>query len=279
MQSYIADSTLVEKKERLIELLKEKRTALISHAVTKGLDPNVPMKDSGIEWLGEIPAHWEAMRLKHTLLARKSALKTGPFGSQLQSSDMADTKIKVYNQRNVLDRDITSGENYISLTKFSELHAFEVFGNDLLVTTRGTIGRCMILPSEAEKGILHPCLMRIQCNELLIVTRYLEVLIQDSDQVLNQLRYMSNATTIDVIYSESLREVYLAIPPVREQRVIIGFLDRETAKIDALIEKIEKAIKLLKEYRTALISAAVTGKIYVRDGGEEEQSLRPKRQD
>ena len=256
---------LVEKKERLIELLKEKRTALISHAVTKGLDPNVPMKDSGIEWLGKIPPHWDILRLKHILESRKSALKTGPFGSQLQSSDMSGDAIKVYNQKNVIKGDIGDGDNYISMRKFEELKAFEVFENDLLVTTRGTIGHCMVVPPGAERGILHPCLMRIQSDKRRILNRYLEILIQDSGLVLNQLRFMSNATTIDVIYSQTLSEVWLAVPPIFEQQAIADFLDRETTKIGALIAKVEKAIELLKEYRTALISAAVTGKIDVRN--------------
>ncbi len=178
---------------------------------------------------------------------------------------MADTAIKVYNQRNVLDRNISTGENYISSSKFDELRAFEVFDDDLLVTTRGTIGRCMIVPPGSEKGILHPCLMRIQCDQSAILNRYLELLIQDSNQVISELQFMSNATTIDVIYSDSLREVHLAIPPIAEQQAIIGFLDRETAKIDTLIAKVGEASGRLKEYRTALISAVVTGKIDVRE--------------
>ena len=92
-----------------------------------------------------------------------------------------------------------------------------------------------------------------------------ELLIQDIGEIMKQLRFVSNATTIDVIYSEFLREVCLAIPPIKEQRAIIDRLDRETAKIDALIAKVGEAIERLKEYRTALISAAVTGKIDVRN--------------
>jgi type I restriction enzyme S subunit len=255
---------LIAKKERLIELLQKKRTALITQAVTKGRDPNVPMKDSGVEWLGEIPAHWEVLRLKHLLKARKGAIKTGPFGSQLQSFEMLAGEIKVYNQRSVLDRDFSVGENYISLHKFAELRSFEAYPGDLLITTRGTIGKCAVLPAKSERGILHPCLMRVQVDQVRALNRYLEILIQDSGIVLKQLQLMSNATTIDVIYSDSLKEVWNAIPPFREQGEIADFLDIETAKIDDLVAKIQGAIDRLHEYRTAFISAAVTGKIDVR---------------
>ena len=255
---------LVARKERLIELLQEKRTALLTRAVTRGLDPNVPMKDSGVEWLGEIPAHWKVKQLKHLLKAKKGAVKTGPFGSQMQSSEMQAGVIKVYNQRSVLDRDFSSGENYISLEKFAELSTFEVFPGDLLVTTRGSIGRCAILPTGAERGVLHPCLMRVQLDQRQILTHFLEIQIADCSIVLDQLRFMSNATTIDVIYSGSLREVWLSVPSPEEQRAIMAFLTHESSRIDALIAKAHEAIDHLKEFRTAIISAAVTGKIDVR---------------
>ena len=256
---------LVAKKERLIELLQEKRTALISRAVTKGLNPDVPLKDSGVEWLGEIPAHWTLKRIKHLLVGRKGAIKTGPFGSQLHSSEMMDSEIKVFNQRTVIDRDIRGGLNYISMAKFNELKAFEAFPGDLLVTTRGTIGRCMIIPSGAPRGILHPCLLRIQIDARLGYDHYIEFLIEESGLTLAQLLFMSNSTTIEVIYSDSLKETLLPLPPLSEQRAIAAFLDRETAQIDALTAKVQEAISRLKELRTALISAAVTGKIDVRE--------------
>ncbi len=267
--------TLVAKKRQLIEKLKEKRSALIARTVTRGLppeaakaaglEPNPEMKDSGVDFLGVVPSTWNIVRLKHVLKAKKGAIKTGPFGSQLHSSEMLDSEIKVFNQRTVIDRDISSGDNYISLEKFNELRSFEVFPGDLLVTTRGTIGRCMVIPSDAEKGILHPCLMRLQLNKAHITDRYLELLIEESGFVLDQLKLMSNATTIEVIYSESLKEVWLAVPPLAEQFGIIEYLDCEAAKFDALIERTDVAVDRLTEYRQALITSAVTGKIDVRE--------------
>jgi type I restriction enzyme, S subunit len=255
---------LQAKQERLIELLKEKRQALISHAVTKGLDPTAKLKPSGIEWLGDVPEHWVVARIKQKLRNRKGAIKTGPFGSHLKSSDMMEGSIKVYNQRSVIDADFSAGEFYITEQKFEELQSFEVEPLDLLVTTRGTIGRCAILPVGADKGILHPCLIRIQPSSELD-RRYLQVLIEQSGLILEQLKLMSNATTIEVIYSDSLKEVYIPVPPHAEQRAIVAHLDEKCGKIDQLKAKAERGIELLKERRSALISAAVTGKIDVRD--------------
>lgn len=132
----------------------------------------------------------------------------------------------------------------------------------------------MIVPIDAEKGILHPCLMRIQAKQETVCNRYLELLIDQSGLVLEQLKIMSNATTIEAIYSQSLKEVWLPIPPIPEQESIIEYIDSETTQIDKLIYKVESAIDRLQEYRTALITAAVTGKIDVRPeaGGVQRRS-------
>ncbi|MEQ8383062.1 MAG: restriction endonuclease subunit S [Coleofasciculus sp. A1-SPW-01] len=215
-------------------------------------------KDSGVEWLGEIPEHWDVVPLKRHLLPQSGAIKTGPFGSQLLSSEMDDHEVKVYNQRNVLDQDFKSIKNYISQDKFESLKAFEIFTGDFLITTRGTIGKCAIAPKDSQRRILHPCLMRLQINFLTLSNDFLMYLIQDGEVILEQLKAKSNATTIEVIYSDSLKSVYLPTPPLEEQNTIAQFLDHKTSQIDALISKKEALLEKLDEKRTALISHAVT---------------------
>ena len=254
----------IVEQHHLIDLLHEKRAALIAHTVTHGLDPTVPLKPSGIEWLGDIPSHWVVMPLKYITKQVPDAIKTGPFGSQLLSSEMESGEVKVYNQRNVIDGDLAQGENYISQEKYEELRAFTVYPGDILITTRGTIGRCAIVPDDAELGILHPCLMRIQPDPTKVLARYLILLIQDSALAQSQLFEMSNATTIEVIYSGTMRQVLIPLPPLPEQRAIAAYLDTHTARIDAAVAEIHTTIAHLQEYRTALIAAAVTGKIDVR---------------
>ena len=255
---------LIAAKRELLALLKEKRQAVITHAVTKGLDPNVKFKPSGIDWLGDVPEYWKVSPIRYCLKSKGGAIKTGPFGSQLPSADMNGDAIKIYNQKTVLSRDFQSGDFFISEEKYADMKNFTVFPGDLLLTTRGTIGRCVLTPKNVAIGILHPCLMRIQVDSRKINPSYLELLIQDSNLVIGQLKTMSNATTIDVIYSESLKRVLLLLPPLEEQEKIISFTNKKTEKIKNLMNTIEIAIEKLNEHRNSLISAAVTGKIDVR---------------
>lgn len=261
---------LIAEQEKLLALLAEKRQATISHAVAKGLNPDAPMKDSGEEWLGEVPEHWTIGPLKYFVQNSPGAIKTGPFGSQLTSAEMEVGSIKVYNQRNVIDGDFSQGENYISEEKFEQLSGFEAFHGDVLVTTRGTIGRAAILPENAEKGILHPCLLRVQVNKELLSASFLQTLIQESDLLKIQIALNSNATTIEVIYSYTMATLLIPLPPIAEQLDILVFIESQTAKLDILKSEAERTIELLKERRTALISAAVTGKIDVRNTVTEE---------
>jgi len=254
---------LLEKLKRQKELLTEKRTALITRAVTRGLNPNAPLKATGIEWLPQVPEHWEVKRLKLLLKALSGAIRTGPFGSQLKSSDIQNKGYKVYTQRNVIQRNLLSGDDYISDAKFNELKAFEIFKDDILLTTRGTIGKCLHVDYDLERGVLHPCLMRIQLNKKSCHYPFIIHLFENTAITLEQLRVKSNSTIIDVIYQDSLKEIFIPIPPLSEQKEIAEYLDTQTAKIDLLQSKTDKQIELLKEYRTSLITSAVTGQIKV----------------
>lgn len=255
---------LIAEQEKLLTLLAEKRQATISHAVTKGLNPDVPMKDSGVAWLGEVPRHWKLGQLKNFICQKSGAIKTGPFGSHLTSAEMQQGEIKVYNQRSVIDNNFIDGDSYISQEKFMQLSSFQTFPGDVLVTTRGTIGRAAILPESADIGILHPCLLRVQVDETKLQREFLVALIQDSHLMKTQIALNSNATTIEVIYSETMASLFIPLPPVGEQGKILNFLNTETARLDALTTEATHAIALLKERRSALIAAAVTGKIDVR---------------
>ncbi len=257
-----AIDALIEKKEKLLELLAEKRSALINEAVTKGLDPNVPMKNSGIPWIGEIPEQWEVKRLKSCLAQRNDAIRVGPFGSSLRSSDMLGTHTKVFNQRTVLDRDFTSGENFVSESKSHELSSFLTEPGDILLTTRGTIGRVALVPQGTPPGIIHPCLMAIRVDKRLVSATWVEQLLS-SPLSLSQLTYLSNATTIEVIYSYNLREIWLPIPPLPEQAEILAAIEKVRAKYELLLQNVGDSVKRLAEYRQSLITAAVTGQLEI----------------
>ncbi|HAS6179305.1 TPA: hypothetical protein I7147_10355 [Vibrio vulnificus] len=257
--------TLITKQEKLIELLKEKRQAVISHAVTKGLNPDAPMKDSGVEWLGEVPEHWAVAPIKHFISDRKGAVKVGPFGSHLKNTDMLGEDVKVIAQKNVISKDISVGEAFISWEKYEELQAFTIEKGDLLITTRGTLGRTFIYDTDVL-GILHPCLIRLQCNESKIKPELLALIIERSGYAMEQILVSSNSTTIEVIYSESLMNTVITLPKtLSEQCELLNYLEEQDAKFSKIIANAERSIALMGERKTALISAAVTGKIDVRD--------------
>ena len=256
---------LIRIKEKQIELLQEQRTALINQAVTKGLDPNVEMKPSSVEWIGEIPRHWETVPIKHTLQIAKDSIRAGPFGSSLKSHEFQDKGIRVYNQQSVYNEDFSKSDIFISEEKFDELRSFIVEPKDVLITSRGTIGKMTIVPKNGEIGVLHPCLIRIRLNENKLIPKYLWWYVNHSSFFIESVKIASNSTTIDVIYTETLSNVKIPFPTMKEQLEILEFLSEKIPIIDTTISNDKKKIELLKEYRQSLISEAVTGKIDVRN--------------
>lgn len=222
------------------------------------LKPYPKYKDSGIEWLGEVPEGWEKMPIKFLVKPKKFAIKTGPFGSDLKREDFTEQGIKIYNQQNVINNDFCLGDNYINQAKYETLISFTTYAGDILITSRGTIGKCAILPENCDKGILHPCLIRVQVDEAKCYKKFLAYIIQDSNYFYDQLLILSNATTIDVIYGDNLSNAVVLLPSINEQISITNFLDQKTTKIDELIKKNEKLVEILKEKRQAIISHAVT---------------------
>ena len=202
--------------EKQIALLQQYKKSLITETVTKGLDKSVPMKDSGLEWLGKIPAHWNFIRLKFMLENSSDSMKVGPFGSALSGSDFTDEGKWVYNQRVVLDNNFSENTTFVSEEKFQEMRSFAVYPGDILITTRGTIGKVAIVPEGANEGILHPCIIKFRVDKEMIIPELLQLIFNESDFVKDQFTLMSNATTIEVIYSYSLKDILLPVIPAHQ---------------------------------------------------------------
>ena len=253
---------IIAAKEKTNELLKERRQSIIYEAVTKGLDPTVPMKDSGVEWIGEIPESWSVWRLKHLLCQEKGAIKAGPFGSSITANDMQGGDVKVFTQRTVLDNDFLSGDEYISFDKYEDLKGFSVKTGDILITTRGTIGKTAIVPKNSF-GILHPCLIKMSIDSDTINKSLLCRIFNETNIFEEQLRLASNATTIDVIYTQNLLNIFVPLAPLHEQDRICKYLNEKCESLDYLISSNDSTIKKLKEYRQSVIYEAVTGKVEI----------------
>lgn len=251
----------IAKVDREIELIDELKQSEISRVVTRGLNPDISLRPSGIDWIGDIPAHWRISPIKHICRSEKYSIKTGPFGSQLKGEDLKEEgDVRVYNQRNVIDNDFSEVSNYVTATKAKDLESFYTLPNDLLVTSRGTIGKSAILPVDVDMGILHPCLIALRIDESKANLNWVQIWINESDAFSKDIEAKSNATTIDVIYTETIKNIRIALPPLSEQQEIVDYLDKKCAEIDGLKEKLTKKRETLTELRQSIISEVVTGK-------------------
>jgi len=248
--------TLISKKQRQIELLQERRAALISSAVTKGLDPSVKMKNSGIEWLGEIPGHWKTKRLK--FLTRKINDGTHVTPTYV---DEGIPFLRV--------TDIHTGKINFSLVKRIPAKEHQELSKrcrpekyDLLLSKNGTIGIPCVITWDQEFSIfVSLCLIKVKKELDVFYAKYFFL----SNEISEQIYSGSKRSTVTNLHLDKIKEFFFAVPPIDEQRSIVNFLDQEVKIINKMIEKINNSIKLLHEYRKALISVAVTGKIDVRN--------------
>ena len=248
---------LITKKERLIELLQEKRTAIISHAVTKGLDLTVPLKDSGVEWLGEIPAHWDVAPVyaRYSVqlgkMLNQEAVRGVASAPYLRNANIQWDR---FDLTDLLEMDFDS----------SERRKYALIPGDLLVCEGGEVGRTAIWQGELTECYFQKTVHRLRSLRNTEEGRFFFYVLYTAAKR-GVFVADGSKNTIAHLTAEKLKKHRFAFPPYQEQQAIASYLDRETAKIDALIAKIREGIEKLKEYRTALISSAVTGKIDVRE--------------
>jgi type I restriction enzyme S subunit len=255
---------LMAEQENLIGLLKEKRQAVISHAVTKGLDPSVPMKDSGVEWLGEVPAHWDVLRIKHLVASLEQGWSPQCEGFPVQSED----------EWGVLKVGCVNGgvfrpeENKTLPPELEPLPELGLACGDLLISranTRELVGSAAVALQDFPRLMLCDKLYRLRLRSDTCAPVYLAMYL-GIPRVRGQIELSATGASSSMlnIGQSTILELDVAVPPPDEQTAIATFLDHETARIDALTAEAQSTITLLQERRTALISAAVTGQIDVR---------------
>ena len=252
---------LVARKERLIELLKEKRNALITQAVTRGLDPSVPMKDSGVEWLGEIPAHWGVRRIAMAV----NKITNGYVGPTRDI--LVDDGVPYLQSLHIKNGQIEFDRKHYFVTKnWSEQHQKSVLREgDVLVVQTGDIGQNCVVPAAFEGANCH-ALIILRLKPHLGEGAFVSLLLQSSYGQ-NALKWSQTGALHPHLECGHVREIPLVLPPPDEQRLIIRAVKRQLKSVDSLEARVCQAINLLKEFRNALISAAVTGRIDVRGVG------------
>lgn len=215
-------------------------------------------KRESLDWIDTLPAEWSAVQLKYLLVSGNDAMKVGPFGTQLSGNDFTDDGYWVYNQRTVVDQNFEENTTFVSEEKFDVMKSFQVEAGDILITTRGTIGRICKVPEHFHRGIIHPCIIKFRIDENKILYDLVRLLFNESDMIKEQLVYMSNATTIDVVYSGPLKNVFIPVAPIETQRSISTYLDAKCSEIDALASDIQSQIDTLEQYKRSVITEAVT---------------------
>lgn len=252
---------LIERKTRFIELLREKRQALITHAVTKGLDAGVPMKGSGVEWLGQVPAHWSTSRLQFVAAIFNSNVDKKSYAGQ-KAVRMCNYVDVYYNER------ITVGIAFREATATpAEIDTFALRRGDVIITK----------DSESADDIGIPALVMDDLPE--VVCGYHLTLLRATDQIVPEFLFRVFQTSAIAAYFEAktpgvtrfglsldvIGSTPIPLPSPDEQRVVCKYLNEQTVRIDTLIAKTERSIELLREKRAELITAAVTGKIDLRE--------------
>lgn len=252
---------LIIKKQHQIELLQEKCTGLISQVVTKGLNPKARMKQSKIEWVGEIPAHWEVKKLSWVFEVKG---RIGWRGYTAQDLRDAGDGVLVLGATNITTNGQVdlSNPTYISKEKFEESPEIKLVGGELLIVKVGaSIGKVGIVPNNFFESTINPNLMIARSEK--VDSRYFHFLFRANVmQKIIGLEKMAGAQ--DAINQDFIGHLKILVPPNEEQRDIVDYLNHETSRIQNLIGRITDSIMKLQEYRSALISATVTGKIDVR---------------
>lgn len=256
---------LIEKQEKLIELLKEKRQAVISHAVTKGLNPDAPMKDSGVEWLGEVPEHWKLKPLKLVVMTRK--------GVAFKSTDFQDNGVRVVKASDIKLGTLREAEVYLPnefLAKYPKAILREA---DIVLSTVGStpdvknsaVGQLGMVPKGMNNVLLNQNTVVFDPNTQELLPHYLFFILSTAgyrDHLDLNAHGTANQASLNV---QDMLNFYVILPSFEEQGNIVESLQLKLATYLQVEQKMQKQIVLLKERRTALISAAVTGKIDVRD--------------
>jgi type I restriction enzyme S subunit len=251
--------TLVANKQKLIELLKEERTAIINQAVTKGINPKAKLKPSGIEWLGDIPEHWEVKKLKY--VAEKVGSGVTPTGG---ASVYQEEGIPLLRSQNIYsDRLVLDDVAYISDKIDEEMSNSRIQEGDVLLNITGaSIGRCHYVPIGFGKGNVNQHVCIIRPTQSVVKTEWLHfIIISGYGQTL--IDVCQTGANREGLNFQQIKSFDIPLPKTDEQEVIIQHIATHTARIDAAISKIEKEIELMLEYRTALVSEVVTGKIKV----------------
>lgn len=255
---------LVAEQEKLIALLQEKRQAVISHAVTKGLNPSVPMKHSGVEWLGEVPEHWEVCALRRVIAAIEQGWSPECYARESEEQEWGVLKAGCLN-----GGVFRPSENKALPPELSPEETYEVRAGDVLMSRASgspeLVGSTALVKATRERLMLSDKIFRLKLKGVVNAAFFVAALNSRPLRIQIENALSGGNGMANNLPQSSLLTFAIAVPPREEQATITVFLEQEAAKLDTLMTEARTAITLLQERRTALISAAVTGQIDVRN--------------
>lgn len=238
-----------------MEKLRAYKLSCITETVTKGLDPDVPLKDSGVPWIGQIPAGWECTRL----MTLCSEISTGPFGSQLHAEDYVENQTPLINPSNINNFKIEA--NYkctLDSNTVSRLKRHILYTGEILFARRGEMGRCALVEKQHEGFICGTGCLKASIKK--DINQYYLIYYLQAKFVPYFLEYSSVGTTMNNLNSKTIASIPVTLPPLPEQERIAAYLDKKCARIDALLEEKQALLDKLAEYKKSLIFECVTGK-------------------
>ena len=256
----------IAQQQKMIDLLNERKQIIINNAVTKGLNPDSPMKDSGVDWIGEIPEHWEVSRIKNVItlltdydangsfsdIAKNCNINNGtPYAWMVRTTDLVNNRVG-----------IVEGNNYCDKKTYDYLAKSSLESGDLLMTKRGNVGMVYVVPECSCPMTLAPNLYLLKTKASDINNRYLMHYLS-STKPKSQLAILNKSTTLGALYKDDVKSLQIVLPPIDEQLLLAQFIDKELDKVDSVISNCNRQISLLQERKQIIINDVVTGKVKV----------------
>lgn len=256
----------IAQQQKMIDLLNERKQIIINNAVTKGLDPNVKMKSSGIDWIGDIPEHWEVYKIKNLIslltdydangsfsdIAKNCNINTGtPYAWMVRTTDLVNKRYG-----------IVEGNNYCDLKTYNYLSKSSLNSGDLLMTKRGNVGQVYVVPECDNPMTLAPNLYLLRTLKGLVNNKFLMFYLS-SFKPQGQLALLNKSTTLGALYKDDVKAMNVILPPIDVQNHIVDWIETRCLDIDEASNSFMKQISLLQERKQIIINDVVTGKIKV----------------
>ncbi len=251
--------SIIADLEKQIETLKQYKKSLITETVTKGLDKSVPMKDSGIEWIGNIPKHWNTNRLRYV-----ASVKTGPFGTQLSADEYVDEGVPIINVKNIGYGSILAEDlDFVPESVADRLSVHRLKNDDIVFGRKGAVDKHAIITEEYVDWVQGSDCIRVRSNAE-IDSGYLNYLF-DSSYFGSYVMLYAVGSTMPSMSSDILLNARILVPPVKEQRDITSYLDAQCGKINGVIANKQMQLDTIRQHRKSLIYEYVTGKKRIKE--------------